>query len=108
LGTEVAGAGQQGAPGDALQNGAGEGGGDDLVTVDEVQVHAAQFLDPLVFHGVEVADLVASLRGGLGLGQQGGRVVATGLGVAHAAGDGADTVLGDPDGDRLHPAREVG
>src|SRR5690606_36717406 len=105
---QVAGDAQQGVTGDALQDGPGEGGRDDPVAVDEVQVHAAQFLDPGVLHGVEVADLVAALGGGLGLGEQGGRVVAAGLGVAHAAGDGADPVLGDPDGHRLDAAREVG
>ena len=43
-----------------------------------------------------------------GLGDQGGGVVAAGLGVAGAAGDGAHVVLGEPDGDRLDAAGEVG
>src|SRR5690606_25642013 len=105
---QVAGDAQQGVTGDALQDGPGEGGRDDPVAVDEVQVHAAQFLDPGVLHGVEVADLVAALGGGLGLGQQGGGVVAAGRGVAQAAGGGADPDLGDPGGHRLDSAREVG
>src|SRR5690606_25451065 len=41
---QVAGDAQQGVTGDALQDGPGEGGRDDPVAVDEVQVHAAQFL----------------------------------------------------------------
>lgn len=106
--TEILGELQKRVTGDAREQGAGELGGHDAVPVHEVQVHAAQFLDPLVLHGVEVGDLVAALRGGLGLGEQGRSVVAAGLGVAHAAGDGTHAVLGQPDGDRLDAAGEVG
>lgn len=90
-----------------------EGRGDDLLRavllgVHEVEVHAAELLDPLVLDRVEVGDLGAAVGGGLGLGEEGSGVVAAGLGVAHAAGDGADAVLREPDGDRLHAAGEVG
>ncbi len=106
--TEVTGDGQEGVPGDTLQDGAGEGRGDDLVAVHEVQVHAAEFLDPLALHRVQVADLGTALGRRLRLGEQGRGVVAAGLGVTHAAGHGTDVVLGDPDGHRLHATGEVG
>ncbi len=102
---EVPGDLEEGVAGDALQDGAGERRGDDPVAVDEGDVHAAALLDLGAGDRVEVDDLVAAVCGGLGLRQQGRGVVAAGLGVAGAARDRADVVLGDPDGDRLHPRR---
>src|SRR6478609_1079391 len=109
---EVGGEGEQGGAGDAGEQGAGELGGDDggvlALAEDEVEVHAAHLLDPLVLGGGEPNHLVAALGGGLGLGDQGGRVVAGALGGAGAAGRGADVVLGEPDRDGLDAAGEVG
>ena len=94
------------------QQGAGELGGDAAGVVagpvHEVEVHAAHLLDPAVLDGVEPDDLVASLGGGLGLGDQAGGVVAGALGLAGAAGCGAHVLGRQPHRHRLDAAVEVG
>ena len=95
-------------PGDALEDGAGLGGHDGAVVVDEVHVHAAELLDVLALLGVEEHHLVTAVAGGLLLGDQRARVVAAGLRRAHAAPAGARVVLGEPQGDRLDATLEVG
>src|SRR5215475_6890144 len=57
---------------------------------------------------VEPDHLVTTLAGGLGLGDEGRGVVAGAFRLARAAGRGAAVVLGEPDGDRLDAAGEVG
>ncbi len=94
--------------GDALEDGAGLGGDDVAVGVDEVHVHPAELLDVLPLGDVEEDHLVAAVGGGLLLRDQRAGVVAAGLGRAHAAAAGAGVVLGEPQGERLDPALEVG
>ena len=83
-------------------------GDDAAVGVDEVHVHAAELLDVPQLLVVEEDDLVAALCRGLLLGDEGRRVVAAGLGRAHAAAAGAGVVGGEPQRDRHRAALEVG
>ena len=60
--------GQDGVTGDTFQNGAGQARRDQTAVLeDEEQVHAAQFLDPLVLGGVQEHDLVTAIGGGFAL-----------------------------------------
>src|SRR5690554_2246781 len=105
----VPGQGQHRVPGPPLEDGVGEArGGDAAILEDEEEVHAAQLLDPLVLGGVEEGHLAPAVVAGLLLGGLGGSIVAAALGETGTARGGALVVAGEPDGDRLHAALEVG
>ena len=87
--------------GDAGEDGAGEGGGHDLVADLEHDVHGAHFLDVLALHAVQPQDLGVALFLGLLARPEAGAVVAAALGIAGAAADGADVLRLDHDADGL-------
>src|SRR3546814_9378728 len=79
----------------------------DLVVHHEKDVHAAQFLDPLVLRRVEEDDLVAAMADRLLLRHQRGGIVAAAFGRARAAARGAGEMFRHPKRDRLLPALEI-
>src|SRR5690625_3644542 len=92
-----------------FQNGIGQARGDQAaILVDEEQVHAAQFFDPLVFGGIQEGDLAAAVLVGFFLRRKRGSVVAAALGKAGAARGGALVVRGEPDRYGGDTALEVG
>src|ERR1019366_504809 len=74
---------------------------------DEEDIHAAKFLDPAVFGGIEEDHLIAAVSDRFSLSQESGGVVAATLDRSCTAWGGAAEVRGDPDGDGLGPAFEI-
>lgn len=109
----LAGEGEDGVARDALEDGAVERGGDELllarlgVAQGDEEVHGADLGDVLL--GAEEPEvLLEAAAGGLQLGQDAGGVVGAELLVADAAGPGADGVVGGLEGDGLEAGGVVG
>lgn len=114
LGAELlAGQGQDGVAGDALEDGAVERGGEELllarllVLEGDEHVHGADLGDVLLL-AKEPQVLLEAAAGGLELGQDAGGVVGAELLVADAAGPGAHGVVGGLERDGLEARGVVG
>ena len=90
-----------GLAGDAPEDGAGQGGGDDGAVDLEHDVHAAALLHVLALHAVQPQYLRVALGLGPLTGAVGCAVVAAALGLAGAAADGTDILGLHHDGHRL-------
>lgn len=112
-GQALAGEGEDGVAGDALEDGAVEGGGDELLLARLLvldggeHVHGADLGDVLLL-AEEPEVLLEAAGGGLLLGHDAGGVVGAELLVADAAGPGADGVVGGLEGDGLEARGVVG
>ena len=93
--------------GHAGQDAAGERAGDDLIADEEEDVHGAHLFHIATLLAVQPEHLGEALVLGLGLGGQAGRVVARGLGLAHAAFHRPHIVVADVDAHRVEALRII-